>query len=173
LLNKLTVIALLLSVSLLSGCNKTTGSGNSEIGMQSNATPTNTNTNTNTNTTSIPTAMAKNSPPAAGDPVRVARWSQSEHRVGMDVMLTGTLAIFNNCLVATTLDSSPMLLIFPYGVGVWDDAKQTLTLDGKVMRIGETIRLRGGPLTSFDLIKEGRQKYYDPDCGIKDLWLAS
>jgi hypothetical protein len=161
LLNKLTVIALLLSVSLLSGCNETTGSGNSEIGMQSNATP----------TTSIPTIMAKNSPPAAGDPVRVARWSQSEHRVGMDVMLTGTLAISNNCLVVTTLDSAPMLLIFPYGVGVWDDAKQTLTLDGKVMRIGETIRLRGGPITSFDVVKEA--KYYDPGCGIKSLWRAA
>jgi hypothetical protein len=161
LLNKLTVIVLLLSVSLLSGCNKTTGNDNSEVGMQSEA----------PNTTSIPMPMAKNSPPAVGDPVRVARWSQSEHRVGMDVGLTGTLAISNNCLVVTTLDSAPTLLIFPYGVGVWDNAMQTLTLDGKVMRIGETILLRGGPITSFDVVKEA--KYYDPGCGIKSLWLAA
>jgi hypothetical protein len=163
LLNNLKVIALLLSVSLFSGCNGTTGSGNSEVGMQNNTPP--------TNTTSTSTAEAENSPPAMDYAVRVARWSQSQPRVGMDVGLTGKPAISNNCLVVTTLNGTPTLLIFPYGVGVWDDVKQTLTLDGKVMRIGETILLRGGPITGFDVLKEA--KYYDPGCGIKSLWLAA
>jgi hypothetical protein len=135
--------------------------------MQSNATP--------TPTPSIPTAMANNSPPAVGDAVRIARWSQpqSPTRTGWDAQLSGTLAIFNNCLVATTSASSPTLLIFPYENGVWDDAKQTFTYDGNVMRIGETIHLRGGTLSSFEWLKEAGQKYYDPGCGIKSLWLAS
>jgi hypothetical protein len=167
LLNNLKVIALLLSVSLLSGCNGTTGSGNSEVGMQSNATP----------TTSIPTTMAKNSPPAAGDPVRVARWSQPQSPTRMmgNVLLIGTLAIANNCLVvlAPDKDSTPMLPIFPDDRGVWDDAKQTFTYEGKVIRIGETIQVGVSWLSSFEQIKEDGYTYYDPGCGIKSLWRAA
>jgi hypothetical protein len=166
LLNSLKVIALLLSVSLLSGCNGTTGSGNSEVGMQSNATP----------TTSIPTIMAKNSPPAAGDPVRVARWSQPQSPTRMmgDALLIGTLAIANNCLVVLAPDnnSPPTLPIFPDDRGVWDDAKQNFTYHGKVIRIGETIQVGGWLLSSFEQIKEDGYTYYDPGCGIKSLWRA-
>jgi hypothetical protein len=64
--NKLKVIALLLSVSLLCGCNGATGSGNSEVSMKSNAPA--------ANTTNIPSAEAEN-PAVAGGAVRVARWS--------------------------------------------------------------------------------------------------
>ncbi len=130
--------------------------------MQSNAPP----------TTSIPTAMAKNSPPAADDPVRVARWSKSPMQPVMDALLTGKLAIANNCLVVTTSASSPWLPIFPDDKGVWDDAKQTFTYEGKVMRIGETIQVGGGNIGSFEPLKTSGQKFYDPGCGIKSLWLA-
>jgi hypothetical protein len=130
--------------------------------MQSNAPP--------TNTTSAPTAVAENSPPAAGDAVRVARWSQPD-REGMDALNGGTLDIVNNCLVMTNQDAPPILPIFPYGIGVWDDAKQTFTFEGKVIRIGETIQVGGGRIPDFEWLKE-TGKYYDPDCGIKSLWLV-
>jgi hypothetical protein len=102
--------------------------------MQSNA----------TTTTRIPTAMAENSPPTAGDAVRVARWSQSPSGAGMDALIGGTLAIVNNCLAMTNQDGAQTLLILPYDKGVWDNAKQTFTYEGKVIRIGETIQVGGG-----------------------------
>jgi hypothetical protein len=131
--------------------------------MQSNATP--------TPTPSIPTAMANNSPPAVGDAVRVARWSQPD-REGMDALNGGTLAIVNNCLVITNQGAPPILPIFPYGIGVWDDAKQTFTFEGKVIRIGETIQVGGGRIPDFEWLKE-TGKYYDPNCGITNLWLVA
>jgi hypothetical protein len=112
LLNNLKVIALLLPFFLLSGCNGTTGSSNSEGSMQSSAPP----------TTSVPTAAAKNPPPAAGDAVRVARWSPFPNGPRMTARNGGTLAIVNNCLVITNQAGLPTLVIFPYDNGVWDDA---------------------------------------------------
>jgi hypothetical protein len=52
------------------------------------------------------------------------------------------------------------------------DAKQTLTYDGKVIRIGEPIELGGGSISDFHYLKE-TGKYYVPDCGITDFWVAS
>jgi hypothetical protein len=167
LLNNPKTIALLLSVSLLSGCNGTTSSGNSEVSMQSNSTP--------TNTTSAPTAEAENSPPAAGDAVRVARWLKAPMQPVMDALLTGTLAIANNCLVMAgpVKNAPPTLPIFPDGKGAWDDAKQTFTYEGKVIKIGETLQVGGGFIPSFEWFKEAGQKYYDPGCGTTSYWLAS
>jgi predicted small secreted protein len=162
--NKLKVIALLLSVSLLSGCNGTTGSGNSEVSIQSNAPP--------KNTTSVPTAEAKNPPPATGgNTVRVARWSRDPNGSSMLALLDGTLGIANNCLVITNKDFPPTLLIFPYDSGVWDDAKRSFTYRGKVIGIGEPISVGGGTIPNLDRLKG--VKYDVPDCGkIGSLFLV-
>jgi hypothetical protein len=164
LLSKLNVIVLLLSISLLSGCNGTIGSGNSEVSMQSNA--------PDTKKTSIPTAKAENPSLAAGDAVRVARWSLAPDGASMVALKVGTLAIVNNCLVMSNKDAPPTLLIFPYRSGVWDDEKRTFTYEGKVIRIGDPIQVGGGKILNLDYLK-GTGKYDVPDCGITDLWLAS
>jgi hypothetical protein len=169
LLNKLKVIALLLSVSLLSGCNGITGSGDSEVSMQSNASPANTTNVPTTNTTSVPTAKAENSPPVAGDVVRVARWSKDPNGPSMTARMVGTLATVNNCLVMSNKGAPPTLLIFPYHSGVWDDAKRTFTFNGKVIGIGEFIEVGGGTPPNLDHLKQFG-KYDVPDCGINNFF---
>jgi hypothetical protein len=165
LLNNLKFIALLLAVSLLYGCNGTTGSSNSEVGMQSNG-PT-------TNTTNVPIAKPENPSPAAGDTVRIARWAKERNWPSMTALNVAKLGIVNNCLVLTNEDSSPTLPIFPYYDGVWDEAKRTFTYEGKVIRIGETIRVGGGTITDIDdFLKRAEVKYYVPDCGITNFWVA-
>jgi hypothetical protein len=163
LLNNLKVIALLLAVSLLSGCNGTTGSSIQETTMQSNGQP--------ENTTTVPTAGAKNPTPATSDSVRVARWWPNPKGARMVAAGRGTLGVVNNCLVANP-GSHPRLLIFPYGSGVWDEAKQTFTYQEKVIRIGETIFFGGGSI-DLNTLKEAGIKYDVPDCGVTDLFLAN
>jgi hypothetical protein len=155
--------SLLLSVSLLSGCNGTTGSGNSEVSMQSSAPP--------TSTTSVPITGAENPSPTGGDAVRVARWLPN-NGLRLTAAGQGTLSVVNNCLVISHKDSPPTLPIFPYDSGVWDDAKQTFTHGGKVIRIGETIFFGGGSI-ELDTLKESGIKYDVPDCGVTYLFLAN
>jgi hypothetical protein len=125
-----------------------------------------------TNTTSAPTTEAENSPPATGDAVRVARWAKNPNGGGMTALVVGSLAVVNNCLVISSKDAPPILPIFPYGTGVWDDAKQTFTYRGKVIRIGETIETGGGGI-QLDTLKEMRIKYDVPDCGVTNFLLAN
>jgi hypothetical protein len=126
-----------------------------------------------TNTTSIPTAEVENPSPASGDGVRVARWSQNPNADSMAALNVGTLAIVNNCLVMSNKDAPPTLPIFPYGYGVWDDAKRTFTYEGKAIRIGETIEVGGGRILDLESFLKGTGKKYDiPDCGTTDYWLA-
>jgi hypothetical protein len=165
LLNNLKVIALLLAVSLLSGCNGTIGSAIQETTMQGNGQP--------ANTTTVPTAGAENSTPGMGDAVRVARWSKNPNWGTQLVPHMGKLSIANNCLVMRNQDAPPTLLIFPYGSGVWDGTKQTFTFEGKVIRIGESIAVYGGRIPSLDSFLEGNVKKYDvPDCGINNFWVV-
>jgi hypothetical protein len=171
LLNNLKVIALLLPFSLLSGCNGTTGSGNSEVSMPSNAPTTNTTNVPTTNTTSVSTAEAKNPPPVTGDAVRVARWSRNPNSGSRLAVLEGKLAIANNCLAMNHEDAHPTLPIFPYSIGVWDDAKRTFTHDGKVIKIGTPIKVGGGTIQNLNDLK-GSGKYYVPDCGITSFFLV-
>jgi hypothetical protein len=171
--NKLKVIALLLLVSLLSGCNGTTGSGNLEVGMQSNSPPTNTTRIPTTNTSSVPISEAENPAPTMGNAVRVARWSRNPDTMSMLAVRVGKLAIANNCLVMNNEDARPTLLIFPYRSGIWDDAKRTFTFEGKVIRIGEPIEVSGGNIgKNFDYLK-ANGKYYVPDCGITELFVVN
>jgi hypothetical protein len=162
LLNKLKVIALLLLASWLSGCNQTIGSGGQETITQGN--------DQSANTTSVPTTKAENPTPATGDSVRVARWWPPS-RARMAAAGRGTLGVVNNCLV-TDPGPHPRLLIFPYGSGVWDEAKQTFTYQEKVIRIGETIFFGGGSI-DLSTLKEAGIKYDVPDCGVTDLFLAN
>jgi hypothetical protein len=103
--------------------------------------------------------------------VRVARWWPK----GMFPLapLKGQLAVFNNCLVmeGSNKDVPPMLPIFPDGIGVWDDTKQTFTFKGKVIGIGEPIEAGGGSI-DLDTLKKSGIKYDVPDCGTTDFWLA-
>jgi hypothetical protein len=162
--NKLKVIALFLSVSLLSGCNGTTGSGNQETTMQGNGQP--------ANTTTVPTAKPENPTPATGDAVRVARWSKDPRSASFLAPLGGTLAIANNCLVMSNKDAPPTLLILPYSSGAWNDAKRTFTThDGKVIAIGKPIKVVGGTIPNLDFLK-GFAKYDVPDCGMSWLFLV-
>jgi hypothetical protein len=161
--NKLRIIALLLPVSLFSGCNGTTDSGNSEVSVQSNS-PT-------TTTTSSPIAGVENPSPTTNKAVRIARWSRDPNGLLMSALHGGSLAIVNNCLVVTNKDMPPFLPIFPYDEGVWDDATQTFTFHGKVIRIGSPIQFGGGTLPNFEWLKV-RGKYDVPDCGITHLWVA-
>ncbi len=163
-LNNMKVIALLLSISLLSGCNEATNRDAQETTIQGNVQL--------ANATSVPTSKTKKPIPATGNAVRVARWSLAPNGPSMAALSRGKLAIVNNCLVMSSQDAPPMLLIFPYRSGVWDSAKQTFTYHGKVMRIGEPIAVGGGRIQNLDALK-GTGKYYVPDCGITDLWLAS
>jgi hypothetical protein len=132
--------------------------------MQSNGPP--------KNTTSVPTAEAENPPPATGDAVRVARWSRNPNSATMLAVQAGTLAIANNCLVMNNKGAPPTLLIFPYRSGVWDDAKRTFTFKGKVIGIGEPIKVVGGSIQNLDDLK-ATGKYDVPDCGITNLFLVS
>lgn len=162
--NNLNVIALLLAVSLLSGCNATTGSGIQETTIQGSGQP--------ANTTTVPTAKAESPPtPATGDAVRVARWWPNPKGAFPLAPLKGRLAVVNNCLVMSN-DGPPMLPIFPYGIGVWDDAKQAFTFKGKVIGIGETIEAGGGRIIDLNTLKKAGIKYDVPDCGTTNFWLA-
>jgi hypothetical protein len=164
--NKPKVIALLLSFSLLSGCNKTAGGGIQETTMQGNDEPP-------SNTTSVPSTEAGNSPPATGDAVRVARWAKNPNWGSQLAPNIGQLSIANNCLVISKQDAPPTLLIFPYGSGVWDGTKQTFTFEGKVIRIGESIAVYGGPIDNLDALVRGDVKKYDvPDCGTTDFYVV-
>jgi|GEM_PF-6828053 len=128
--------------------------------MQSNSPP--------TNITSSPTAEAKTPPPATGNAVRVARWSKDPNGGSLLAPLKGTLAIVNNCLVQDR-DGRNTVLIFPYNRGVWDGAKQTFTYEGKVIRIGEPIRVGGRFIENLDQLK-AYGKYDVPDCGINNFF---
>jgi hypothetical protein len=90
----------------------------------------------------------------------------------MTALVVGSLAVVNNCLVISSKDAPPILPIFPYGTGVWDDAKQTFTYRGKVIRIGETIETGGGGI-QLDTLKEMRIKYDVPDCGVTNFVLVN
>jgi len=129
--------------------------------MQSNGPP--------TNTTSVPTAEADNPSLSAGKAVRVARWSRDPKGGSLLALQEGTLGIANNCLVMNSKDAPPTLLIFPYGSGVWDDAKRTFTFEGKVIRIGEPIKVGGGSTQNLDKLK-AYGKYDVPDCGINNFF---
>jgi hypothetical protein len=131
--------------------------------MQDNAPP--------TNITNAPTAKAENSPPATVDVVRVARWSRDPNGPVPLAPLNGRLAIVNNCLVTHDSKDNPILLIFPYDRGVWDDAKQTFTFEGKVIGIGEPIELTGGSIQNLDDLK-AFGKYDVPDCGANYFFQA-
>ena len=131
--------------------------------MQSNAPP--------TNTANVPTVKAEIPSPEADGALRIARWSYNPKLASMAALNTGTLGIVNNCLVLTNKGAPPTLIIFPYDYGVWDDAKRTFTYEGKVIRIGETIKVGGGNIPNFDELKS-YGKYYVPDCGTTDYWLA-
>ncbi len=156
--------AMLLSLSLLTPCPAATGGDNRSVNMQSNNPP--------TNTPSIPTAEAKTPPPATRNAVRVARWSRNPKLPTPVALLNGTLAIVNNCLVVKHKDLSATVVVFPYGRGVWNDAKRTFTYEGKVIRIGEPISFGGGYLQNLDRLKE-YGKYDVPDCGINGFFQAS
>lgn len=148
-------------VSLLSGCNETTGSGSQENTIQGNRQP---------NTTSVPTAKADNPSLSAGNAIRVARWSRDPKGGSLLAVLKGRLGIANNCLVMQDHQGAPpILLIFPYDSGVWDDAKRTFTYEGKVIRIGETIKVGGGSIQNPDSLKE-YGKYELPDCGANHFF---
>jgi hypothetical protein len=187
LLNNQLVCTFLLLVSLLTACSETTGGGKTEISTQSNSPATNTtsiptteaenlppatgdaDTQSNspaTNTTSIPTAEeAENPLPAAGDTVRIARWSRDPKGGSLLAPLKIRLAIVNNCLVGQNHQGDPpSLLIFPYDKGVWDDTKRTFIFEGKVIGIGEFIEVTGGARQNLDELKEFG-KYDVPDCG--------
>jgi hypothetical protein len=164
LLNSLKVIALFLSVFLLYGCNGTTDSGTQETTMQGSGQPENTST--------VPAAEAENSSSATGDAVRVARWWPNPKGAFPLAPLKGRLAVVNNCLVMSNKDVPPMLPIFPDGIGVWDDAKQTFTFKGKVIGIGETIEAGGGRILDLNTLKKAGIKYDVPDCGTTNFWLA-
>jgi hypothetical protein len=164
LLNNQLVSFLPLLVSLLSACNGTTGGGNPEVSVQSNA--------PSTNTTSIPTPNAENLPPATGDAVRVPRWSRDPKAPVLLAPLTIRLAIVNNCLVGQNNPGDPpALVLFPYDKGVWDDTTRTFTFGDQVIRIGEFIELTGGSLQNFDELKV-HGKYYVPDCGANYFFRA-
>jgi predicted small secreted protein len=162
LLNNQLVYALLLLVSLLTACNGTTSGGSTEVGMQSNRPA--------TNTTSVPTTEATFPPSAAGDAVRIGRWSRNPNWPSLAALGRGRLAIVNNCLVMQgDQDVPPTLLIFPYDKGVWDDAKRTFTFGGKVIGIGEPIEVTGGSIKNRDHLKVFG-KYDVPDCGTNHLF---
>jgi hypothetical protein len=120
-----------------------------------------------TKATSVPSAPTDET--LAGDAVRVARWSRDPNAPALLAPLKGTLAIVNNCLVMSNKDARPTLLIFPYRSGVWDDAKRTFTLEGKVIRIGELIEVTGGSIQDLDRLK-AFGKYDVPNCGITDFF---
>jgi hypothetical protein len=161
--NKLKVIDLLLLVSLLSGCNGVTGRSGWETTMQGNGQP--------ANATSVPTSKPDNSSPSVGNTVRVARWSKDPKGGSLLALQRGTLGIVNNCLVMNDNDKNapPTLLIFPYDNGVWDDAKQTFTFEGKVIKIGEPIKVGGGSIQDLDQLK-AYGKYDVPNCGISNFF---
>jgi hypothetical protein len=161
LLNKLKVIDLLLLVSLLSGCNGVTGRSGQGATMQSNAQP--------ANATSVPTSKPDSPSPSVGNTVRVARWSKNPKGGSLLAPLEGSIAIINNCLVMKNKDAPPTLLVFPYGEGVWDNAEQTFTFRGKVIKIGESIKGGGGNLKNPDELKV-YGKYDVPDCGINNFF---
>jgi hypothetical protein len=129
--------------------------------MQSNSPP--------TNITSSPTAEAKTPRALADKAVRVARWSKDPNGGSLLAPLKGTLAIVNNCLVMKHLDFHTTVLVFPYNRDVWDDAKQTFTYEGKVIRIGEPIFVGGRFLQNLEQLKE-YGKYDVPDCGINNFF---
>ena len=149
---------MLLWLSLLTPCPSATGGDNRSVNMQSNSPP--------TNTPSIPTAEAKTPPPATGKAqVRVARWSKKPKSASLLAPLDGPLAIVNNCLVMKHVAFHTTVLVFPYNRGVWNNAKQTFTFDGKVIRMGEPIFVGGQFLQNLDKLKE-YGKYDVPNCGI-------
>lgn len=152
--------ALLLLVSLLTACNGTTDSGRPEASIRSKGLP----------TASTPTVEADDPSLSAGNVVRVARWSANGP--SMLALKEGILAVVNNCLVMNNMDAPPTLLIFPYRIGVWDDAKRSLSYDGKVIKIGEPLKVGGGKIETLDELKQGG-KYEVPDCGITDFFLVS
>jgi hypothetical protein len=161
--NKIKVIALLLPVFLLSGCNGVTGSSSREATMQGNGQA--------ANPTSVPTSKPNNPSLSASNVVRIARWSKDPKGGSLLALQRGTLGIINNCLIMNNNDkeSPPTLLIFPYDNGVWDDKKQTFTFEGKVIKIGEPIKVGGGSIKDIDKLR-AYGKYDVPDCGISNFF---
>jgi hypothetical protein len=78
----------------------------------------------------------------------------------------GRLTIADNCLAVKVPGVGLMLPIFPYSMGIWDDAKQTFTHNGKVISIGDPIRIVGGTIPSPAHYFKGTTKYDVPDCGL-------
>jgi hypothetical protein len=131
------------------------------------------------NTSIVATPEAENPSQKTGDTLRIARWARERNWPSMSALNVTKLGIVNNCLVLTNETgssikaSSSMLPIFPYYDGVWDEAKRTFTYEGKVIRIGETIRVGGGGIIDIDdYLKRAKVKYYVPDCGITNYWVA-
>ena len=124
------------------------------------------------NITSVSAAEVKNPSPATSDAVRVARWSRNPTTPSMLAVIEGPLTIANNCLVMKYENAPPTLLIFSYRSGVWDGAKQTFTYYGKVIRIGEPIKVGGGRTKNLNYLK-ANGKYNIPNCGMTDWFVVN
>lgn len=67
---------------------------------------------------------------------------------------TGDLRLLDGCIA---VGSRQMLLLFPYGEGEWNNARQTLSYDGKSYAVGDRISLKGDTIRLF--VDGGKAEY--------------
>lgn len=79
---------------------------------------------------------------------------------------TGDLRLRDGCLA---VGSRQMLLLFPHGEGEWNNARQTLSYDGKSYAIGDRISLKGDTIRLFVDGGEAEYQSDSPDLGKHDF----
>ena len=82
----------------------------------------------------------------------VARWTPGPTPLTSN--WTGELQLLDGCIA---VGSRQMLLLFPYGEGEWNNARQTLSYDGKSYAIGDRISLKGDAIRLF--VDGGKAEY--------------
>ncbi len=91
-----------------------------------------------------PTDPASQAEPASAPSpsVSVARWTPPQPQ--MMSVGAGALGVETNCLVLLGFGEGPVLLVFPYGQGAWDDAKRVFVWRGAEYRLNDPITVNGG-----------------------------
>ena len=89
----------------------------------------------------------------------------------MVALVSGALAVVDGYLALTVPESAPLVLVFPYASGEWDEAAGTLSYEGAVYRLGDPTQVGGGTV-GRDSHRLGDGARSVPPCGVDRLFLV-
>lgn len=83
------------------------------------------------------------------------------------VAVSGRLGVRNGCLVLDTSEGRQLALVFGEGTAAFDQARNTLMVDGRPFAVGSTVSMGGSGGSAVESMPQGDPK---EQCGADDTW---